>query len=191
MVNGCTPCIQRMISNGFPHSEVSMLSMKLFPITLWLSLTLLAFPVLAEKQAISSVMPAPPGSSFEDKEETIVCTGTWIGHAFPLNSVKINADKKRNVMVISTAILGTVLLPKPFLAVETEEYEILSWTADALTSKRKQCGTSQRFVEIAIDRKSKIITQIFTGESPIIYSLGDGAKQFQQHFDGVYKPKTQ
>jgi len=129
-----------------------------------------------------TVEPDPLKVDFTDHKDTVAASGTWIGHPFPLNIVEITADKHSNLIHISTAIIVTGFFPKPTLTIENQDIPIDSWSEDSITSKNQRCGTSNRFVQVIIDRKSKSVSQIFTGDSPAKQHLENGSLQFREFF---------
>ena len=129
-----------------------------------------------------AIEPDPLKVGFVDHKDSVTASGTWIGHPFPLNIVEITANKDSNLIHVSNAIVVTKLFPKPTLTIETQDIPILSWNEDSIVSEKQRCGTSNRFIQITIDRKSKIVSQVFTGDSPAEQHLENGSLQFRKFF---------
>jgi hypothetical protein len=129
-----------------------------------------------------TIEPDPLKVGFVDHKNTVTASGTWIGNPFPLNIAEITADKHSNLIHLSTAIVVTKLFPKPTLTIETQDIPIESWDEDSIISAKQRCGTSNRFIQITIDRKSKSVSQVFTGDSPAEQHLENGSLQFRKFF---------
>ncbi|MFZ6709560.1 hypothetical protein [Undibacterium sp. TC9W] len=119
------------------------------------------------------------GLTYEDQGNSIKASGTWLDLPFPVNESIMTVDGTEKKIYVSTTVvvqLGDKV--PPFMRSNKETLSIIAWDDEVIKSEVMRAGKSERFFQYVINRKSKEITRIFTGQSPATHALGDGSKLF-------------
>ncbi|WP_147306958.1 hypothetical protein [Roseateles depolymerans] len=145
-----------------------------------LNLQTTAKRVLQEDE-ISDFLQSYKGLTYEDGGDKFRASGTWIGIAFPLNETVITADAAERKMHITSKTLVAIndKIP-PFMSESDETLAIESWDADAIRTEVQRAGKSQRYFQYVINRRTKEINKVFTGESPKTHVLGDVSQKINE-----------
>lgn len=121
------------------------------------------------------------GVSFDDRAQSVLASGSWLGLNLPVHVANVTAAKADNTIRISLRTLvdlGDRALTHVASAEATAV--IASWSDDFIRSEATREGTSQRYVQYVIDRKSKSVSMIYSGETQATHLLGDASGPFRK-----------
>jgi hypothetical protein len=136
---------------------------------------------VVQEDEISNFMQSYKGLTYEDSGDKFRASGTWIGLPFPLNETVLTADAvERKMHITSKTMMAINDKIPPFMSVSDETLAIELWDADTIRTEVKRAGTSQRYFQYVINRRTKEITKVFTGESPKTHALGDVGPQINE-----------
>jgi len=145
-----------------------------------LTLQTTARPVLQEDES-RDFLQSYKGLTYQDGGDKFRASGTWIGLPFPLNESTLTADSAEMKMHIAdkTMVAFGDKIP-PFMSTSDETLSIEVWNAEVIRTEVKRAGKSQRFFQYVINRQTKEVNMVFTGESPKTHVLGDVGQQINE-----------
>lgn len=149
--------------------------MKVTPLLGWIGILILMIACSKDRShllgSVSSSLLAPTFSIKLERPGVIDVVGSWPSSDFPSNAFRLRFDQSRQLMFCAESTVAKILGPQESLSVDATVFEIEEWTADQISTRTTQCGSSKRFVSYHLDLKKRSLTREFTGKSPQVLTL--------------------